>query len=396
MGRSDALRSGDVAPQPTDGGEPLNRYLTYARLDRRADLLSRAAQAAKAASYRVALNARPPARVTAAKISAAALTAADARDIALQAYNTRRAAVATGGWIVLALAIVGMIAVAIAETGDLASGAFLAEMALMLAALVGVGLAVNGRVFGAAIDARNRVSLSKLQMLMWTVLAVASLTALLSAWLHAPGVITPMDPPAAIASLAKSPPAATNAPTARATSSTTTATTGTVTATGGTPQTQNAGQTSKPPLIPPELLLAMGIAVTSFVATPLLLSLKSAETPTDQAVNTLQSARVTDLANQGKVDARTDPAEAGFADIFHGDEVGNANSVDVSKVQQIFITLLLLGLYVGAVFQALAQQHGLIAGLPAMNDDFVKLMAISHATYLGYKAAPKTSSATGP
>jgi hypothetical protein len=322
----------------------VNLYASYAKLDRRADQLSAAALAARAASYQVFADDQPKARATADTVAAAAGQAASSRDTAYAAYLQFRKGWSGIGWSMLALAIALMAGLAIwAPTGD-AAVLFLIEALLMAMALIGIGLGVTGRMFGAAIDDRNRVSLSKLQMLMWTILAVAALTTLLTYWLHHFYVIVPGSLPA------------------------------------------------KNVIIPGDLLLAMGISATSFVATPLLLSLKSGEEPTDDDKDDLATARgVSDLSNQGKVDSRDDPAEARFSDIFHGDEVGNALSIDVSKVQQIFISLLLIGLYGGAIFSLFTGDMTKVQGLPAMDKTFVELLGISHASYLAYKAAPKTA-----
>ena len=75
--------------------------------------------------------------------------------------------------------------------------------------------------------------------------------------------------------------------------------------------------------------------------------------------------------------------------MLRGDEVGNADSPDLSKVQQLFISLLLVGIYGVAVINTLAGSEK-ITELPPLHEKFVWLMAISHASYLAYKAAPHT------
>lgn len=222
---------------------------------------------------------------------------------------------------------------------------FLWELGLMLLALGAVGQALNGRWIGAAIDARNRVSLSKLQMLLWTVLVVCSLLTVATYRIHDMAI------PAAKALVIT---------------------------------------------LPPELLFAMGISAASFVATPALLSLKAAETPTEEALATTRAARGDDVVEyEGKVDRRSSPAGASLTDIFRGDEVGNNLSLDVSKVQQLAISLLLLGIYAGMVYRELGL-HPTMSDLPKLQESLVQLMGISHASYLAYKAAPKTASGTAP
>lgn len=226
---------------------------------------------------------------------------------------------------------------------------FLITLGLMAIAAMSLGFALNGRPLGLVIDNRNRASLSKLQMLLWTILVLAALTSLASARLIA-GTASPLSID-----------------------------------------------------IPGELLAAMGIAAGSFVAAPTLLSLKANETPTTDNLNaasTSAQAHGGQLDPAGKVHGRADPSQASWTDLFRGDEVGNQDSPDLSKVQQIAITLLLLGIYTATIVQAFARTTnfatatpGAFPGaLPPLDRDFIILMGISHATYLVYKAAPHTAS----
>jgi len=250
-------------------------------------------------------------------------------------------------------------------------GAFPATAGLMIVAILAIGIVLNGRPEGLIIDNRNRMSLSKLQMLVWTVVVVSALAASAAYNVHHGFGAKPGDPgPLEIT-------------------------------------------------IPTELLFAMGIAAASFVATPTILSLKAQDDPTDDdvtaaqvpapapadptaapdpaAVAAAQAASPSGLNNSGKVHGRTDPAGARWSDLFSGDEVGNCNSPDLSKIQQFAISLLLVTIYssqVIALFMGLQISHEKhIPSLPVLGQQFVMLLAISHASYLVYKAAPHTASA---
>ena len=94
------------------------------------------------------------------------------------------------------------------------------------------------------------------------------------------------------------------------------------------------------------------------------------------------------IDNVGHVMVRDDQSLARWSDIISGDEVANAGTVDLSKVQHLLITLLLLGTYAGMMFSAIAKRDNFDT-LPPLSPDFVGLMAISHAGYLAYKAVPK-------
>lgn len=219
---------------------------------------------------------------------------------------------------------------------------FLAVMLLLAIELAVIGLLINGRLAGAFIDNRNRLSLSKLQAGAWTVLVLAAF-ATAAAWNAGPGAN----------------------------------------------YTTTAGLLVN---IPGELLLAMGISATSLVATPALLSLKAAETPSDDKAGQTDPAGKQIVAN-GKLANKQAPADASWGDLFTGEEVGNVGTPDLGKIQQALISLVLLGAYAGYVFQNLAHGPAHITDLPTLDKSFVWLMGISHASYLAYKAAPHTKSA---
>ena len=77
--------------------------------------------------------------------------------------------------------------------------------------------------------------------------------------------------------------------------------------------------------------------------------------------------------------------------MVRGEEVGAETSPDLSKIQQLYITLLLIGIYGVAVLHALSSTPDKIPGLPELNEKFVWLMGVSHASYLAYKATPHTA-----
>jgi hypothetical protein len=219
-------------------------------------------------------------------------------------------------------------------------GAYPATAGLMLLAILMVGDALNGRPTGLIIDNRNRMSLSKLQMLVWTVVVISALI-VYAAYNVRLQVEAPLDIN-----------------------------------------------------IPPELLFAMGISATSFIATPAILSLKSQQTPAQADVATANAAPGTSQ-NSGKVFGRASASDASWTDLFQGDEVGNFNSPDLSKIQEVAITLLLVGVYSAQIitlFAGLTAPGSKLASLPVLGQQFIVLMGISHASYLAYKAAPHTAS----
>jgi hypothetical protein len=249
-------------------------------------------------------------------------------------------------WAALPIALIAAGLAVAANFGSVYRGyAFLGTVLLLAAELWIIGWLVNGRPIGAFIDNRNRISLSKLQAGAWTVIVLAALATAAAFNILGQGSDT-----------------------------------GTVT---------NLDVT-----IPGELLLAMGISATSLVATPALLSLKSDETPTDAAMTqAAQKLNLPSVEATGKVLNKASPAAASWGDLVTGDEVGNAGSPDLGKIQQVLITLVLLGSYAAYVYLDFCSSAAPVHALPALDKSFVWLLGISHASYLAYKAAPHTQSA---
>ena len=204
---------------------------------------------------------------------------------------------------------------------------YLGNIAFLVLLLAGIGRATNGYYLGVIIDNRNRVSLSKLQAVMWTVLVFAAFATVVAMRLH-------------------------------------------------TPDIGNAMAID----IPSNLLAAMGISATSLVATPAILTMKTAS-PTS-----------------ANADIRPKDEKARLLDLFTGDDDTNYDSPDLSKIQQALITLLVVGFYGVLIGHWLASGTGTTtepgplatkgAILPDFESHVAWLLGISSAGYLGYKAAP--------
>lgn len=143
----------------------------------------------------------------------------------------------------------------------------------------------------------------------------------------------------------------------------------------------------------------LGISTASFVGTPLVLSTKTDKSPSDVALRAASTALGEAPASiqqsaQGTLYSNTEPGDAQFSDIFEGDEVGNTAYVDISKVQMFLITILLIGAYSSDVWSLLSKPLAELTQLPAPNVDMLKLFALSHAGYLTFKTVSHTDSAT--
>jgi hypothetical protein len=200
--------------------------------------------------------------------------------------------------------------------------AWLFTVFALIAILAQIGSAVQGRRAGVLIDNRNRMSLSKAQMLGWTVLILSGTITVSAAML--------------------------------------------------------SGLESAPTriILSTQLLTLMGISLGTAAATPALLSVK----------------------NKAEVDSNETSGEAGWSDLVKGDDTSNADAPDVSKIQQLLMTLIVMGVYMFQLGNALryggnfsGEGAGAI-GLPELRDDLVWLVGLSHGGYLAYKAVPHTTS----
>jgi hypothetical protein len=153
-------------------------------------------------------------------------------------------------------------------------------------------------------------------------------------------------------------------------------------------------------MAPSEVLALLGISSVTTVAAVGIDGQKKNEGATPQAATAL-----TEQLNEAKEELRpeepgavsrrgilvtyTDPTKASLGDLFTGNEVGNALSVNPGKVQMFFFTLLVAIAYASQVGAWLADPTPGTA-LPGLNTGIVALLGISHAGYLGTKYAPST------
>lgn len=210
-------------------------------------------------------------------------------------------------------------------------------MVLSVFALV-VGHEATGVWLGVLIDSRNKVSLSRLQMLVWTVV-------ILSAYLTA--VLVNLD-------LEHTTPLAVS--------------------------------------IPPELWLLMGITTTSLVGSPLLLNVKKQQQVDDEKKSHVlsqlaqQAMDTSKMLIQGSVVINITPKTARWSDLFRGSQTSDAGQVDLGKLQMFFFTLVVLLAYSGALAALFGRDAGVIHSLPAPDTGTLMLLGISHAGYLVSKA----------
>ncbi|HAT1644611.1 TPA: hypothetical protein I8Y12_000454 [Raoultella planticola] len=223
---------------------------------------------------------------------------------------------------------------------------WVATLIMMIVFCAAVGYAINGRFMGIVIDNRNRISLSKLQAAAWTILILSVLLTFAMIRVRN-GIVDALNIDIKL-----------------------------------------------------ELMAVMGISLTSFVATPMILNAKINSTNNQQAneqtneqvaEQTASKLNVSpgDIISTGKIFGYVSPDMASWLDIFRGDENSNASSADLGKIQQFLITAIVIVVYAGAVFHALeSNEPGSLNVLPAISEKMAWLIGISHAGYLSYKTAP--------
>ena len=148
--------------------------------------------------------------------------------------------------------------------------------------------------------------------------------------------------------------------------------------------------------IPEELWLAMGISVTSLVGSALILENKKVKEPTTTRLELIAN-RTGVLVNSQKPSLR---------DLIGGEEVGNYDRIDLTRLQNLLFTFVLVGTYMATLNNMFAtlvtvtpqvQDIALnfpIKEFPPLGSSAVALLLISHAGYLAAKAIDNQPSET--
>jgi hypothetical protein len=121
----------------------------------------------------------------------------------------------------------------------------------------------------------------------------------------------------------------------------------------------------------------LGISAASFVGSPVILERKRTA--------------------PGVLDIRALGDGAGeLRDLFRGEDAANAQMVDISRVQMCLFTAVVVCVYFAACWRAFATQTAGALAFPAMSQNMVALLGISHATYLVGKVPMRGSSIVDP
>lgn len=217
-----------------------------------------------------------------------------------------------------------------------------AIMVLLAAFIAVAGHGITGYWRGALIDSNNRISLSRFQMILWTIL-------ILSAYLTAVLINIHLE-------------------------------------------FHNATNIA----LDPSLWTLMGISTASLVGSPLLRGKKKSDSPAtlsppvdteeERTLRLLRDQGADDVVIEGRVVSNVSPDQASWGDLFKGEDVSTAGHLDLAKVQMFYftvITLLAYGVVLGAAFGKIVKP---IESFPELSSGILTLLGISHAGYLTAKA----------
>ena len=224
-------------------------------------------------------------------------------------------------------------------------GAWLATLGLLtlLAAIISQG--ITGRWQGFLIDERNKMSLSRLQIALWTFVILSALL------------------------------------------------------TGTLMNIQNGQPNPLSIAIPEGVWILLGISTTSLVGSPLLLNTKkSRDADPAEAARNMDLLKRQDLPqpnaviNQGQLIVNASPENAQWADFFRGEETGNAAQLDMGKVQLFYFTFIFVLVYAVTLGTLFLGQQKDISAFPNLDTGALTLLGISHAGYLTNKAVAHSQS----
>ncbi len=254
-----------------------------------------------------------------------------------------RAPVATAGALVVLT-----VAIAVAGWYLPAGTNWLVVLALIAIFFLLTGKAITGRALGILINERKLMSLSRFQLVVWTGLIVSGFFVIALERIHSAVAVQPL-------------------------------------AIG----------------IDWQIWALLGISTASFVGTPLLNTNKKSKEPRKVELVKKTATRFNEHEDdvehnrEGILYGNSSIAFARFTDMFQGDELANAQLVDVAKLQLFFFTIVVAIAYGTQLFQLIAYGDLDLPGvrLPVLQDGLLALMGVSHAGYLGAKGIDQTPTA---
>ncbi len=209
--------------------------------------------------------------------------------------------------------------------------AWIISMSLFVGVILLIGFNLKGRVLGVLINERNRYSLSRLQMMLWSILVLTGLYVVLLNNVYEPG---------------------------------------------------DANATFS---FDWQLLVLLGMSVGSVVSTPMILKRKTDDIST---ASLFQANIPQEKVAVGMLNTKSDESAAALSDLILGEEISNTSCIDIGRIQMLMMTLMAVVIYGWLIGGALILEESYIAGMPKLNETLLGLILVSHIGYLTGKIAP--------
>lgn len=211
-----------------------------------------------------------------------------------------------------------------------------------------IGIAITGRAFGVLIGEQKTMSLSRFQMVLWTLIIVSGYFVIVIARIKQGDVANPL-----------------------------------------------AVQ------IDWQLWTLLGISTASLVGSPLVSSAKRQQVPNKKAIEAAgrpydEDTKVVEASRVGVLYPNRDAKDARLTDMFEGEELANSSLVDLAKVQMFFFTIVIALSYSAELLHTIAIDDLAVdnMSLPAIHEGLLALLGISQAGYLGNKSVTQTPTTT--
>jgi hypothetical protein len=140
--------------------------------------------------------------------------------------------------------------------------------------------------------------------------------------------------------------------------------------------------------MPWQLVTLLGISLTAVAGTSLILGVKKdTELTVERAQEIKDRLDLKNRKNEGTVCENKNIGDANFTDMFKGDEVGDCSTINMAKVQMFFFTVVIIVAYSLLILNSMLIKNPMF---PDLSQELVTILGLSNAGYLTEKAVPST------
>lgn len=138
----------------------------------------------------------------------------------------------------------------------------------------------------------------------------------------------------------------------------------------------------------------MGISTTSLITAPMIHSGKKRREPDSKNLEKAKKAlgdKIIEKHREGTLYGNAEISDAQITDMFEGDEITNAAFLDMAKIQMFFFTVVAAMGYIVLLFHLIfTKDPSNLTSFPELPEGLVVILGISHAGYLGHKIVDHT------